>query len=116
MIVHGVKGKINRRACAGLRYILVRQFAMATSNGHKSEMTSSIATKRGIGSLHSALFYSKAYRQNVKPGKLRKWCDFHVETIPLTYMFSQRYQQVGNRAIRHMGDYVQALHWQVSVD
>ena len=42
----------------------------------------------------------------------------NVETIPLTYMFGQRYQQVGNRAISkcYMGDYVQALRWQVTVD
>ena len=39
-----------------------------------------------------------------------------VETLPLTYMFGQRCQQVGNRAISKycMGDYVQALRWQVT--
>ena len=42
----------------------------------------------------------------------------HVETIPLTYMFGQRYQQVGNRAMSkyYVGDYVQALRRQVTVD
>ena len=42
----------------------------------------------------------------------------NVGTIPLTYMFGQRYQQVGNRAISkcYMGNYVQALRWQVTVD
>ena len=44
---------------------------MATSNGHNSETTSSIATKRGIEmeELHSPM--SKAYRRNVKLEKLR---------------------------------------------
>ena len=33
----------------------------------------------------------------------------NVETIPLTYMFGQGYQQVGNRTMNkyYMGDYVQ---------
>ena len=42
----------------------------------------------------------------------------NVETIPLTYTFGQRFQQVGNRVMSKlcMGDYVQALRWQVTLD
>ena len=70
--------------------------------------TSSIATKRGIGMGSDAFsdVYSKGYRRNVKPEKLRKWCDFQ-KNVQLIYMFGQRYQQVGNRVISkfYMADY-----------
>ena len=83
-----VKVIINPRTYVGLRYsscLSVSQSVcllptMAASNGYKSETTSSITAKRGIGmgSIHSlTLFYSKAYRRNVKPEKLWKCCDFH---------------------------------------
>ena len=51
---------------------------------------------------------SKSYRDGAK----------NVETIPLTYMFGQRNQRVEIRAMSkyNMGDYLQAFHWQVTVD
>ena len=53
------------------------------------------------------LFYSKACRRNVKPKKLRNGAIFtkNVETMPLTYIFGHRYQQVGNRAMSKLASY-----------
>ena len=98
--------------------------AMAASNGHKSETTSSIATKRGIG-VESIAFSDVILlkslltkREARKVTEMVRFSQENVETVPLTYMFGQGYQQVGNRAMSkcYMGDYVQALHWQVTVD
>ena len=57
-------------------------------------------------------------REARKVTEMVRFSPLIVETIPLTYMFRQGYQQVGNRAISkfYMGDYVQALRWQVTVD
>ena len=94
---------------------------MATSNGHKSETTSSITTKRGKGTgsveFSEVILLKILYRQNLKPEKGAIFTK-KVETVPLTYMFGQRYQQVGNRVMSKyfLRNYMQALHWQVTVD
>ena len=95
--------------------------AMAASNGHKSETTSSIATKRGIGMgsvAFSDVMLLKSLSTKHEARKVTEMVQKNVEAIPLTYVFGQRYQQVGNRAISkyYMGDYVQALRWQVAID
>ena len=56
-------------------------------------------------------------REARKVTEIVRFSQRNVETIPLTYMFGQRYQQVGNRAMKYyMGDYVQTLHWQIAID
>ena len=75
---------------------------MAASNGHKSETTSSTATKRGIGMgsvAFSNVILLKSLLTKREAPKMVQFSQKNVETIPLTYMFGQRYQQVGNRAI-----------------
>ena len=76
---------------------------MAASNGHKSETRSSITTKRGIG-MGSVAFSdvillkslsTKREAHNVM--EIVQFSPKNMETIPLTYMFGQRNQQVGNR-------------------
>ena len=94
---------------------------MAASNCHNSEMTSSIATKRGkgMGSVaFSDVILLKSLWMKCEAREMVGFSQKHVGTIPLTYMFGQRYQQVGNTVMNkyYMGDYVQALHWQVTVD
>ena len=86
--------------------------AMAASNSHKSETTSSIATKQGIG-MGSVAF------SNIIPLKsLSMKCEAREMALSRKDNIRQRYQQVGNRATSkyYMGDYMQALCWQVTVD
>ena len=76
---------------------------MATSNVHKSEMTSSITTKRGTGKGNIAfsdvtLLKSLSTKHEARIGM--EMVRFkNVETILLTYMFRQRYQILGNTNI-----------------
>ena len=77
--------------------------AMAVSNGHKSETRSSITTKRGIGMgsvAFSDVILLKSLSTKCEAHKVTEMVQFsqkNMETIPLTYMFGQRNQQVGNR-------------------
>ena len=78
---------------------------MAASNSHKSETTSSIRTKRGIGmgsvALSNIILLKSLLtkREAQKVTEMVRFSKKDVETIALTYMFGQRYQQVGNRAM-----------------
>ena len=86
--------------------------------------TISVTTKQGIGMgsiAFSDVILLKSLLTKPEAQKVTEMVQFspkNVETIPLTYMFGQGYQQVGNRAMSkyYMGDYMQALHWQVTVD
>ena len=75
---------------------------MAALNSHKSETTSSITTKRGIGMGSIAfsdviLLKSLSMKREVrKVTEMVRFSQKNVETIPLTYMLGQRCQQVGN--------------------
>ena len=77
--------------------------AMAASNSHKSETTSSVTTKRNrrMGSIaFSDIIPLKSLLTKREARKVTEMVQFsqkNVETIPSTYMFGQRYQQVGNR-------------------
>ena len=88
-------------------------------NGHNSETTSSITTKRGIGKgsiAFSAIILlktlsTKCEAQGYGAIFTRKSGDKHVQT------------GVGNRVMNKYymgdydkGDYVQALHWQVTIE
>ena len=69
-----------------------------------SETTSSIiTTKRGVGMgsvAFSTVFYSKAYQWNVKPKKLRKWCDFHKKLWRLyCHVQTGTSRYIGNRVM-----------------
>ena len=75
------------------------------TNGPKSEMTSSITTKQGVemGSFaFSYVILFKSLSMKCEAQKVMEMVRFsqkNVETILLTYMFEQRYQQVGNRVM-----------------
>ena len=105
--------------------VLVCQFpVMAASIGRKSETTGSVTTKRGVGMgsvAFSNVILLKSLPTKHEARKVKEMVQFSqkiVETILLTYMFGQGYQQVRNRAMSkyYMGDYVQVLPWQVTID
>ena len=61
--------------------------AMAASNGHKSEMTSSITTKRGIGMgsiAFSDIILLKSLSMKHEARKMVRFSPKNVQTIPLT--------------------------------
>ena len=78
---------------------------MVASNGHNSETITSIATKRGIetGSVSfSDVIQLKSLSTKREAGKGTPGSDAIftpkiVETLPLTCMFGQKYQQVEKR-------------------
>ena len=91
--------------------ILSVTLAMAASNSHNSETTSSITTKRGIW-MGSVAFSGVILLKSLSKKHEAKKCgdntvDLHVCT----------YQQVGNRAMNkyYSGDYMQALRWHFTV-
>ena len=79
---------------------------MASSNGHKSETTSFITTKRDIGMGTEALHFPTTQKliEKREARKVTEMVRFSQEkTVPLTYMFAM--------SKYCMGDYVQALCW-----